>query len=47
MARFKTIKDKNQELLIRVLNLREKMVHQMYMYKIRSPKIENELDRLS
>lgn len=47
LTRFKSIKDKNHELLIKVLNLREKMIHQMYMYKVRSPTTENELDHLS
>ncbi len=47
VAQFRSIKDRNHELLIKVLNLREKMVHQMYMYKVRSPKTESELDQLS
>lgn len=47
LDRFKSIKDRNHDLLIKVLNLREKMVHQMYMYKVRSPNTESELDQLS
>jgi hypothetical protein len=47
LSRFKAIKDKNHDLLIKVLNLREKMVHQMYMYKVSSPTNDNELDQLS
>lgn len=41
LAQFRSIKDRNHELLIKVLNLREKMVHQMYMYKVRSPNTES------
>lgn len=32
---------------MKALNLREKMVHQMYMYKVRSPRAETELDQIS
>ena len=46
-SRFRSIKDKNNDLLVKVLNLREKMIHQMYMYKVRSPKAETELDQIS
>ena len=46
-ARFSSLKDKNNDLLVKVLNLREKMIHQMYMYKVRSPRTETELDQIN
>jgi hypothetical protein len=41
------MKDRNHELLIKLLNLREKMVNQMYMYKERSQSTQVELDQLT
>lgn len=33
--------------MIKLLNLRSKMMNQMYMHKIRSPKTEIELDQIN
>lgn len=45
--RCSKIKKRNQELLTRMLNLREKMVNQMYMYKSRSTAKELEISQIN
>lgn len=37
------MKQKNQKLLVSILNIREKMTHQMYMHKEASPVFEREM----
>jgi hypothetical protein len=41
------IKIRNQGLLMKLLNLRDKMVNQMYMYKSRSPARELEISHIN
>jgi hypothetical protein len=41
------IKGKNQQLLVRMLNLREKLVSQMNMYRSRSQARELEMGQIS